>query len=123
MLICTKKFVWVTFQRKGFHYYPNAPEEVAYLKDRHRHLFKFKVKMEVFSDDREIEFHMMLNLIESWYDSGSLELNYKSCEMLANDLANRLFYHYGSKGNKRECQIDISEDGECGCEAFFVIPG
>jgi len=116
-----KKLVWVTFQRKGFHFYPGAPSEVAYLQDRHRHLFKFKVKIEVFHDDREIEFHMFLNKIESWYDSGALELNHKSCEMLADDLHAKLNKEYGGTGRPRECVIEVSEDGECGAECHYMV--
>ncbi len=120
------QFIWVTFQRKGFHRYPGAPEEVKYLNLKHRHLFKFKVKIEVHHDDREIEFHMFLNKIESWYDNGSLELDYKSCEMMATDLAEKISAEYGDPStgditDKRQLMIEVSEDGECGAECYYSI--
>jgi hypothetical protein len=115
-----KKFVWVTFQRKGYHFYPDAPEDVGYLRDRHRHLFKFKVKIEVLHDNREIEFHQFQNTIEGWYDSGALELNHKSCEMMADDLYKLLVEEY-SCGTPRELCIEVSEDGECGSECYYTI--
>lgn len=124
-MVMGKKFIWVTFQRKGYHRYPDAPAEVDYLQARHRHLFKFCVKLEVRHDNREIEFHMFLNEIESWYDSGILELDYKSCEMMADDLATKLSATYGAHlyntDDLRELEIVVSEDGECGATAYYKI--
>ena len=117
-----KKFVWVTFQRKGYHFYPDAPEDVGYLRDRHRHLFKFKVKIEVWHDNREIEFHQFQNKIEGWFDDGTLELNHKSCEMISDDLYRKIYNEYHYQGDQpRELCIEISEDGECGSECHYVI--
>jgi hypothetical protein len=117
-----KKFIWVTFQRKGYHFYPNAPEEVAYLRDRHRHVFQFKVKIEVFHDDREIEFHMFQNELESWYDNGVLELDHKSCEMLADGLAEGIArFLDDNPSRRRELVVEVSEDGECGAECHYVV--
>jgi hypothetical protein len=102
--------IWVTFQRKGFHLYPNAPEKVAYLATRHRHLFKFKVTAEVFHEEREIEFHMFQTEIEELYDTEALEASGKSCETMANDLLSVLTTRY----NNRRFEVEVSEDGECG---------
>jgi hypothetical protein len=115
-----KKFIWVTFQRKGYHYYPDAPEDVKYLRDSHRHLFKFKVTFGVRHTNRDLEFHQVLNKLESWYDTGTLELNGKSCEMIADDLYARIVDEY-SDGIPRELRIEVSEDGECGSESYYVI--
>jgi hypothetical protein len=115
------KHVWVTFQRKGYHFYGAAPDDVAYLRGRHRHLFKFRVKIQVWHEDREIEFHQFQNQIESWYDDGALDLDHRSCEMIADDLYLRLAEKYGSH-NPRECIIEVSEDGECGAECQYSIP-
>lgn len=102
--------IWVTFQRKGFHFYPNAPLDVEYLKHKHRHLFKFKVSIQVFDNDREIEFHQFLTWLESLYDN-TLELNNKSCEMIAEELLIEIKKKY----QQRDIEIEVSEDGECGC--------
>lgn len=109
-----KKMIWVTFQRAGFHNFPRAGydqilNDVAYLSNKHRHLFKFKVSVEVFHDDREIEFHQLLNWLESRFD-GAINIDNKSCEMLADDL----FLTISSKYPDRDITIEISEDGECG---------
>lgn len=116
-----KSYIWVTFQKKGFHRYPAAGTDtslldVSYLADRHRHLFKFKVAIEVFTDDRDIEFHQFLNWLESLYDGEALEIDYKSCEMLADDLAEQIQSRYQG----RDIKIIVSEDGECGVENFYA---
>ena len=109
------KWIWVTFQRPGFHRYPSASTEsrlkdVAYLGEKHRHLFKFNVQLEVFHNDRELEFHQVLNYCESLVDS-VIDIDHKSVEMLADDL----YLHLSSKYPNRDMKINISEDGECGC--------
>jgi hypothetical protein len=109
------KMIWVTFQKKGMHRYPQAATEprlqdVSYLGHPHRHLFKFKVSIEVFHDDRELEFHQFLNWLESLYEDATLSLDFKSCEMIADDLAEKVM----EKFPKRFLSIEISEDGECG---------
>ena len=49
-----KKNIWVTFQKEGIHKYPDAPDEVDFLRYPHRHMFHFKVQIEVYNDDRDI---------------------------------------------------------------------
>lgn len=109
--------IWVTFQRAGFHRYPAAESDprladVSYLGQRHRHLFKFRVSIEVWHTDRELEFHQVLNYCESLFSTGALEIDYKSVEMLADDLYLKLAERWGTQ---RRMEIEVSEDGECGC--------
>jgi len=108
--LLVQRKIWVTFALPGIHCYPNAPEDVAYLKSPHRHLFKFRVSVNVYHDDREIEFHQFLNFCTSQYSAGTLELDYKSCEMLAEELMDILIEKYPG----RTLEIEVSEDGECG---------
>lgn len=103
------KMIWVTFQKKGFHRYPDALEDVSYLRHVHRHLFKFKVGVEVTHDNRDIEFHQFLNWVEGLYE-GILDVDYKSCEMMANDLYRKIEEKFGSL----RAFISVAEDGECG---------
>lgn len=115
-----KREVWVTFQKVGFHYFLGAATEeqyvdVSYLSNKHRHLFKFRVSIEVFHQDREVEFHQFLNYCESLFDSGSIDINHKSVEMLADDL----FSHIHDKYPMRKVAIEISEDGECGAQITY----
>lgn len=112
--------IFITFQRAGFHRYPAAGEDpklqdVNYLAARHRHLFKFKVEIEIFHNDRELEFHRVLNYCESLYKDNQIEIDYKSVEMLADDLYLQLANRYPG----RFMAIEVSEDGECGCRIEY----
>ena len=105
-----QRLIWVKFQRKGFHCYPNAPEDVSYLRDRHRHLFLFKIMISVEHNEREIEFHQFQTWLESMYESGVLIADNKSCETLAEELIIIVDYRYPN----RRIIVEVSEDGECG---------
>ena len=48
--------IFVKFTREGIHCFPGAQNDVAFLRNPHRHLFHFRIDVEVFHDDREIEF-------------------------------------------------------------------
>ena len=114
------RWIYVNFQKVGFHRYPAAgtdPQlcsageyDVSYLAARHRHLFKFNVQIEIFHNDRELEFHQVLTYCESLFKN-TIEIDSKSVEMLADDLYLQLANRYPGRNMK----IGVSEDGECGC--------
>ena len=91
-----KKMIWVTFRKEGIHKYPAAltdPKlatgdeyDVSFLGHPHRHTFHFKVAIEVFHDDRDIEFIQFQRWILSLYSQGTLQNDFKSCEMMSDDL-------------------------------------
>ena len=120
-VIDRKTWIYVTFQREGIHKYPAAltdPKlatgdeyDVSFLGYPHRHMFHFKVQLEVFHDDRDVEFIQFKRELEKLYNTGVMQLDYKSCEMMAQDLAK----YIQSKYANRDLIIDISEDGENGC--------
>jgi hypothetical protein len=103
-----KSFIWITHSFEGFHCYPNAPDEVSYLREKHRHIFHLKVWIEVFHDDRDVEFHMFKNFIKSIITEN--DFDYKSCEMISDILFDVINANYP----KRDIKIEVSEDGECG---------
>ena len=110
-----QKFIWVTFQKEGIHKYPDAPEGVEFLKYPHRHIFHFKVELEVFHDDRDVEFILFKRELEKLFTDGTLQLDYKSCEMIADDLA----FYIQAKYPKRDLVITVSEDGENGATCYY----
>lgn len=112
-----QKFIFVTFQKEGIHCYPDAPKGVEFLKHPHRHMFHFRVDIEVFHDDRDIEFILFKRELEDQYNQGILELDYKSCEMISDDLAIYIMMNYPD----RDLKIEVSEDGENGSVAFYPI--
>ena len=90
------RWIWVTFQKEGIHKYPAALDDpklatgdmydVSFLGYPHRHIFHFKVAIEVFHDDRDIEFIQFKRWMENMYADGTMSLDYKSCEMMSDDL-------------------------------------
>jgi len=118
--------IWVTFRKEGIHMYPAAATDpklatgdeydVSFLGTPHRHIFHFKVYIQVFHDDRDIEFIQFKRWLEKCYSDGTLELNYKSCEMIARDLNDVINARYPG----RETWIEVSEDGENGCFLTFI---
>ena len=112
----SQKKVWVTFHREGIHCFPAAAtdpklEDVAFLASPHRHIFHFRVAIDVFHDDRELEFIQFKRWLESLYVNTVLQLDYKSCEMIADDL----YAQIAAKYPNRDVWIEVSEDGENGC--------
>jgi hypothetical protein len=121
----SKKTIWVTFRKEGIHKYPAAltdpklatggEDDVSFLGYPHRHIFHFRVAIEVFHDDRDIEFIQFKRWLEKLYDQKTLQLDYKSCEMISDDLYIAITKKYPS----RRIEIDVSEDGENGSHAVY----
>lgn len=107
-----KRFIFVTTKIEGLHRYPAAPDEVSYLRNLHRHLFGVKVKIEVFHNDRDLEFIMVKHVVENYLNAiFSMKVESISCEMIANDLYEVLKGRYGKD---RLIQIEVDEDSENG---------
>lgn len=108
--------IWVTFEREGIHCYPAALtdptlEDVSFLGYPHRHKFFFRVDIDVYHNDRDIEFFQFKRWLEQLYAGGTLQLDYQSCEMIADGLASRIHEKYPN----RTFTISVSEDNENGC--------
>ena len=112
-----KRQIWITWQKEGIHKYPAALEDpnladVQFLGYPHRHMFHFRVWIDVFHNDRDLEFIQFKRWCESLYSGqGSvLSLDHKSCEMMADDLYIQIAGRYPG----RVVHIEVSEDGENG---------
>jgi len=116
--------IWVTFNKEGIHKYPAAfidpalatgdEYDVSFLGYPHRHIFHFRVWIDVFHTDRDIEFIQFKRWLENLYSSTQgaiLKLDYKSCEMIADDLYLQIANRYPG----RNVWIEVAEDGENGC--------
>ena len=126
-----KSMIWVTFQKEGIHKYPAALDDpklatgdeydVSFLGYPHRHIFHFRVCIEVFHDDRDIEFIQFKRWLEKLYSndksSGVLILDYKSCEMICDELAETISQKYPN----RKLEITVSEDGENGATIQYEV--
>jgi hypothetical protein len=113
--------IWITFRKEGIHKYPAAATDpalctageydVSFLANAHRHIFHFRVWIDVFHNDRDIEFIQFKRWLESLYNKDVLELDFKSCEMIADDLYTQIAGRYP----ERAVWIEVAEDGENGC--------
>ena len=117
----TTNMIWVKFQKEGIHRYPAALtdaalEDVQFLGYPHRHVFHFRVAIEVFHDDRDIEFIQFKRWLEGLYGTGTLALDFQSCEMLSDALASAIGQTYAN----RKVIIEVSEDGENGSYAEYA---
>jgi len=112
--------IFVTFQKEGIHCYPAAATDpqlatgdeydVSFLGTPHRHIFHFRVGIAVFHNDRDIEFIQFKRWLENLYKDAILALDYKSCEMIADDLYVQIAGRYPG----RSICIEVAEDGENG---------
>jgi hypothetical protein len=114
------KMIWVTFRKEGIHKYPAAATDpnlatgdeydVSFLANEHRHIFHFRVWLGVTHNDRDVEFIQFKRWLENLYKDATLSLDYKSCEMMSDDLYAQVSQKYPG----REVWIEVSEDGENG---------
>ena len=112
--------IWVTFRKEGIHCYPAAATDpalatgdqydVSFLGSPHRHIFHFRVWIDVLHNDRDIEFIQFKRWLENLYKDGILQLDHKSCEMMADDLYAEIAGRYPD----RAVWIEVAEDGENG---------
>ena len=121
-----RRMIWVTLRKEGIHKYPAAATDpalatgdeydVSFLATPHRHIFHFTVAIEVFHNDRDIEFIQFKRWLEKLYAGGTLELNYKSCEMISDDLYEAIAHRYPG----RDIEITVAEDGENGATISYL---
>lgn len=120
MVAATSKMIWVKFSQEGIHRYPAAltdPKlatgdkyDVSFLGHPHRHIFHFQIWISVTHDDRDIEFIQFKRWLQNLYGDNILNLDYKSCEMIADDLYSQISTRYPN----RSVWIEVSEDNENG---------
>lgn len=121
----SKRFIFVTFKQEGIHRYPEAAtnpdlatgdwRDVSFLASPHRHMFHFRVELEVVHSNRCVEFIQFKRELQRLYSTGTLALDYKSCEMMAEDLADYITKQYPG----RDLVIEVAEDGENGARMYF----
>jgi hypothetical protein len=117
--------IFVRFQKEGIHKYPAAATDptlatgdeydVSFLATPHRHIFHFEVTIEVFHNDRDIEFIQFKRWLENQYSQNILALDYKSCEMISDDLYEVIATRYPD----RNIIIKVSEDDENGASIMY----
>lgn len=110
-----KKSIAITFEVIGFHLYPDAPDDVNFLRHKHRHKFVIKVFCTVNHSNRALEFFQMQKILKSYLhrkyhnrDADACIFESMSCEMIAEDIlsAHRTAY--------QAYRVEVWEDGENG---------
>jgi len=119
------RWIWIKFSKEGMHKYPAAATDpmlatgdeydVSFLANLHRHVFHFVVMIEVEHSDRAIEFIQFKRWVKNLYKENTLQLDFKSCEMMGEDLID----HISKKYPGRKISVEVSEDGENGATLHF----
>ena len=112
-----KTSIIVKNQIEGIHYYAQAPEEVAFLRHPHRHVFHVETEVEVFHHDRELEFIMVQRYLQKVLADMDLNNVHLSCEMIAKNIVTAIRDKYGD----RDTICKVFEDGENGAKVVSTI--
>lgn len=100
--------VWVTTQFEAQHHWPEAPDEVAFLRTLHRHVFHVYVEVSI-DHSRQLEFIMLKRYIEGVCQRIPNNSTW-SCEQMAFFIESSMYYDYDYEW----AIIRVSEDGENG---------
>ena len=114
------RYIKVKFTKEGIHKFPGADkdpkyatgnwDDVSFLGYPHRHMFYFYVTLGVTHNDRDVEFIQFKRELERQFDQGTLQLDYQSCEMIAESLINYIEEKYPN----RAVRVEVYEDNENG---------
>lgn len=123
-----KRYIEVSFQKEGIHKYPAAAidpalatgdwDDVSFLANPHRHIFHFYVRIGVTHNDRDIEFIQFKRWMERLYSEGTMQVDFQSCEMLAEALMNKIEAKYPG----RSMIVKVFEDDENGAVLEYIVP-
>lgn len=111
---------------EGIHCWPDAPDEVWFLRYPHRHVFGVEVKLWVDHGDRDVEFIMFKRAVNRAISSnasvrnGVWDMGSLSCEQVAGKIYDALVRDQGAVVDRmRTVQITVDEDGENGATVMF----
>lgn len=105
-----KRMIEIRFRFEGLHHWPDAPDEVIFLRSPHRHEFYARVRMDVLHADRELEFFMMKSRLQQFVKNWGYDLGSQSCEMMAT----KIMEFVVEKWSRSEVEVEINEDNENG---------
>jgi hypothetical protein len=91
--------IFITTSFIGYHSYKLAPDEVAFLKNEHRHKFNIKITASVSHNDRDIEYFCFKRRVDNavtilFHHNQYGELLIQSCEDMAEKLIKHLQFEY-----------------------------
>lgn len=122
-----KTYVTVTGHSIGYHCWPEAPVEVAFLASRHRHVFHWRIKVRADHDNRAVEFFLLksdvLKLIATTFKleptaaAPGIEFGSMSCEMIAKAIGAHLLI-----GGYDVVEVTVGEDNENEATVDYEVP-
>jgi hypothetical protein len=93
----------------AFHQWPDAPEPVAFLRYKHRHVFRVQLSIQVEGLNRSLEFFTVQNQLKLYVrDRFEGQTFSYSCEQIAD----KIFDHMRLTHGYRVTTVLVSEDGE-----------
>jgi len=100
-----EKIVYIQTQFEGFHRWVDAPIDVAFLRNTHRHIFHVEVGVAVKGSNREVEFFLFKRKVDAFIkEKWEGQFFESSCEMIAEELLHTFDAEW----------VDVSEDKENG---------
>ena len=106
--------VWATTKVEGFHFWKDAPDEVGFLRDRHRHLFGVRVEVVVQHHDRDVEFIILKRAVDAYLKQFPIDGG-ESSEAIARRVRDEL----STRNGWAVVRVDVDEDGENGASVFW----
>lgn len=115
------KTVYAKVSFEGIHCWPDAPDEVKFLRNPHRHIFNVMVFVEVSQNNREIEFIMLGHRLKEMFErfavgdtNGVWDMGATSCEDVAEIVIAYIRHRLGLPV-ETYIAVKVDEDGENGC--------
>lgn len=132
------KQVVIRTQFTALHCWPKAPPMVQFLQYPHRHIFHVELVLNVSHGDRQVEFFMMKQQLDSLialelfatsspflytqampYKDVGLPVLSGACEDMAEHLANALMTEFPHCNTFNVASVSIFEDGENGGRVVY----
>ena len=113
------KTIFVRYEFEWIHQWKDAPEQVEFLKNLHRHKFNIEIEFKVNHNDRDLEFFIMKKkiweAIRYLYQMNKVNFLYEveSCEQVAQDLLEYFDPEY------EVIWIEVNEDWENGARLYY----
>lgn len=108
MKIVAMRYIIIQFQIPALHCWPEAPQEVSFLRSPHRHVFHYKVWLNVNHNNRDLEFILLKGQMREWVkERYAGNAGHRSCEQLAEELGEYCFAQ-----GWQPLSIEVYEDGE-----------
>lgn len=110
------RYIEVKTRFEGVHKYPEAhhlPElqDVKFLGYPHRHIFHIELHLSISHNNRDIEFIQCKRWLESLFKKDVIQLDFKSCEMIGEDIIKEAQKKYPTVDL---IKVKVLEDGENG---------